>query len=85
MRVYDGPTLLVSYQIPEGKGHLVADERFIKALKEDPEQNRMKYRMPPKRRKGAAKTIGLMKPQYDIAVQGRDISVYDAAIGGYHE
>lgn len=85
MRVFDGPTLLASYRIPEGRGHLIADERFIKALKEDTEQRRMKYHTPPKRRKGAAKTIGLMEPQYDIAVQERDISVYDAAIGGLHE
>lgn len=85
VRVFDGASLVVSYQIPQDKGHLVADDRFIKALKADPEQNRMKYRLPPQRRKGAAKTIGIVKPGYDIAVYKRDISVYDAAIGGSHE
>ena len=85
VRVFDGASLLVTYQIPQGKGHLVADERFIKALKADPEQNRMKYRLPSLRHKGTAKTIGIVKPGYDIWVQKRDILVYDTVAGGSHE
>ncbi|MCL4469376.1 MAG: IS21 family transposase [Deltaproteobacteria bacterium] len=85
LRVFDGAELVVTYQIPQGRGHLIADERVIKALKADPVQNRMKYRTPPTSRKGTAKTIGIVAPGYDIAVYKRDISVYDAAIGGLHE
>jgi len=85
LRAFDGPELLVTYRIPEGKGHLVTDERFVRALREDPEQNRMKYRKPPKGRKGAARTIGLIKPGYFVPVQRRDIGEYAALEGGSHE
>ena len=85
LRVFGGPELLVTYRIPEGKGHLVADERFVRALREDSEQNRMKYRKPPRRRKGAARTIGLLGPRYRIPVQSRDIGEYAALTGGCHE
>lgn len=85
LRAFDGPELLITYRIPEGRGHLVADERFIKALKEDQEQNRMKYRKPPKGRKGAARTIGLVDSDYFVPVQRRDIGEYAALGGGCHE
>lgn len=86
LRAFDGAEMLVTYRIPEGRGHLIADERFKKALKEDPEQNRMKYRRPEYRGKGAARTIGLVDVEYHVPVQRRDIGVYDAmAGGGCHE
>jgi len=85
LRVFDGPELLITYRIPEGKGHLVADERFIRALREDQEQNRMKYRKPRRGRKGAARTIGLVNSGYSVPVQRRDIGEYAALTGGGHE
>lgn len=85
IRAYDGPELLVSYRIPEGKGRLVADRRFVEALKRDPKQNRMKYRTPPSRAKGAATTIGLVDEVCQIAVPIRDIAFYEALMGGFHE
>ncbi len=85
IRAYDGPELLVSYRIPEGRGHLVADKRFVEALKRDPEQNRMKYQTVPHRAKGAATTIGLEEEFSQIAVQIRDIALYEALAGGGHE
>jgi len=78
LRAFDGPELLVTYRISEGRGHLVADERFVRALKEDQEQNRMKYRKPPRGRKGAARTIGLVNPDYFVPVERRDIGEYAA-------
>jgi len=84
LRAYDGPDLLVSYRISEGRGHLVADRRFVEALKRDPEQNRMKYRTVP-RGKGAATTIGLVDEISQVAVPVRDIACYEALTGGGHE
>jgi hypothetical protein len=85
LRAFDGPELLVAYRIPEGRGHLVSDERFVRALREDQEQNRMKYRKPLKGRKGAARTIGLVNSDYFVPVQRRDIGEYAALTGGGHE
>jgi transposase len=53
--------LLISYLIPEGKGHFVQDERLYRALREDAEQIRRKYRwMDRAKGKGKAKrTLGI--------------------------
>jgi transposase len=85
LRAYDGAELLATYQVPEGKGNLLTDPRFVEALRRDPVQNRMKYRTFEGRKKGAA-TIGLMDEPLRLAVQVRDIGVYAAlAEGGRHE
>jgi len=82
MRIFSNDSLVVTYEIPEGKGHLVQDKRFYEALKKDHEMNRRKYRFG-SRKKGRAKyTIGLLKPPYDMDVEVRPIAIYDQAAGG---
>ncbi|MDY6971144.1 MAG: DDE-type integrase/transposase/recombinase [Thermodesulfobacteriota bacterium] len=42
MTIFSDDSLVVAYEIPEGKGHLVQDKRFYEALKKDHEMNRRK-------------------------------------------
>jgi transposase len=80
MRIFYNNCLVIAYDIPEGKGHLVQDKRFYEALKKDREMNRRKYRSG-RRMKGRAKyTISPSKPQYDMDVEVRPIFVYDQLV-----
>ena len=82
MRIFSDDSLVVTYEIPEGKGHLVQDKRFYEALKKDHEMNRRKYNHA-KRSKGRAKhTISPLKPPYDMDVEVRPVAIYDQAAGG---
>lgn len=77
MRIFYNDCLVVTYDIPEGKGHLVQDKRFYEALKKDREMNRRKYKTG-RRMKGRAKyTISPSKPQYAMDVQVRPLFIYD--------
>jgi transposase len=79
MRIFADDALVVTYEIPEGKGHLVQDKRFYEALKKDHEMNRRKYHHA-RRLKGRAKhTISPVKPPYDLDVEIRPIAIYDHA------
>jgi hypothetical protein len=81
MRIFYDDSLIVTYEIPEGKGHLVQDKRFYDALKKDHEMNRRKYGNA-RRRKGRAKyTISPLKPPYDMDVEIRPVAIYDHAAG----
>ena len=81
MRIFSDDSLVVTYEIPEGKGHLVQDKRFYEALRKDHEMNRRKYSHG-KRLKGRAKyTISPLKPAYDMDVEIRSIAIYDHAAG----
>jgi transposase len=81
MRIFSDDSLVVTYEIPEGKGHLVQDKRFYEALKQDHEMNRLKYHHT-RRPKGRAKhTISPLKPPYDMDVEIRPIAIYDHAAG----
>jgi transposase len=81
MRIFADDRLVVIYEIPEGKGHLVQDKRFYEALKKDRDMNRRKYNSG-KRHKGRAKhTISPSKPPYDIEVEIRPVAIYDHAVG----
>ena len=81
MRVFSDDSLIVTYEIPEGKGHLIQDTRFYEALRKDYEMNRRKYRHA-RRLKGRAKhTISPLKPPYDMDVEIRPIAIYDHAGG----
>ena len=81
MRIFYNDSLVVTYDIPEGKGHLVQDKRFYEALKKDREMNRRKYRSG-RRMKGRAKyTISPSKPQYAMDVEVRPIFIYDQLVG----
>lgn len=81
MRIFADDRLIVTYEIPGGKGHLVQDRRFYEALKQDREMNRRKYGQG-RRGKGRAKcTISPLKPLYDMDVEIRSPHVYDHLIG----
>ena len=76
MRIFDDDCLVVTYEIPEGKGHLIQDERFYEALKKDREMNRRKYGRSG-HVKARAKTISPFKPLYSMDVEVRPPSLYD--------
>lgn len=81
MRIFYNDSLIVTYSIPEGKGHLVQDKRFYEALRKDREMNKRKYKTG-RRRKGRAKyTISPSKPQYAMDVQVRPLFIYDQLVG----
>lgn len=81
MRIFANDRLVVTYEIPEGNGHLVQDKRFYEALKKDREMNRRKYGQT-RRGKGRARcTISPTKPLYDMDVEIRSSHVYDSLIG----
>jgi transposase len=81
MRIFADDALVVTYDIPEGKGHLIQDKGFYEALKKDHEMNRRKYSHA-RRPKGRAKhTISPLKPPYDLDVAIRPMAIYDHAAG----
>jgi len=81
MRIFDNDVLVVRYQIPEGKGHLVQDKKFYEALRADKEMNKRKYGNG-RRIKGRAKaTISPVKPRYAMDVEVRSPHIYDTAAG----
>jgi len=82
MRIFaEDYLIVVTYGIPEGKGPLVQDKRFYKALKRDREINRRKYGQV-RYGKGRAKcTISPLNPLYDMDVEIRSPHVYDFLIG----
>jgi hypothetical protein len=80
MRIFYNYCLVIAYDIPEGKGHLVQDKRFYEALKKDREMNRRKYRSG-RRMKGRANyTISPSKPQYAMDVEVRPLFIYDQLV-----
>jgi hypothetical protein len=81
MRIFSDHCLVVTYEIPEGKGHLIQDKRFYEALKKDHAMNRRKYNHA-RRLKGRAKqTISPLTPPYDMDVEIRPLAIYDHAAG----
>ena len=78
MRIFDDNRLVVAYIIPADKGNLVQDKRFYEDLKKDREMNARKYAQG-RRSKGRAKrTIGPLKPLYEMDVQIRPLTDYDS-------
>lgn len=72
LRVFEGDRLVVTYAIPEGKGHLVQEERFYAALRADREQSERKFgRSPQRRHKGRAihKTLSPSAPAHPLDVR----------------
>ena len=81
MRIFSDNSLVVTYEIAQGKGHLVQDKRFYEALKRDHEMNGRKYNRT-RRIKGRAKhTISPLKAPYDMDVEIRPMAIYDHAAG----
>ena len=79
VRIFDAATLVVTYAMPEGRGHLVQDPRFYQALREDQALNRRKYARGPKG-KGKA-TISPALPPHPVEVSRRSLAD-DDRIGG---
>ena len=81
MRIFEDDHLIVTYEIPEGKGHLVQNKRFYEALKMDCEMNRRKYGQGRLGKRRAKCTIRPLKPLYDMDVEIRSPPIYDHMIG----
>jgi len=80
MRVFDNHRLVVTYDIPEGKGHLIQKKRFYEALRKDREMNKRKYKSG-RRIKGRARhTISPNKPIYAMDVHVRPLFIYDQLV-----
>jgi len=85
MRIFANDSLIVTYEIPEGRGRLIQDKRFYEALKNDHAMNRRKYSHA-RRLKGRAKqTISPLKPPYDMDVEIRPLVIYDRAAGEVYQ
>ena len=80
LRVFDDNRLVVTYEIPEGKGLLVQDPKFYAALKADRELQARKFARGSVgkfcKRKGRAwkKTISPSKPMHPIDIKALDVS-----------
>jgi transposase len=69
--------LLISYHIPDGKGHFVEDKRFYQELKEDITQIRRKYHNRIFQKGKAKKTLGIVeRAAQTITVSVRSIDEY---------
>lgn len=77
MRIFLNDLLVVTYEMPSGKGHLVQEKRFYEALKKDREMNRRKYGNHGRRKGRARYTISPGKPKYDLDVEVRPVFIYD--------
>ena len=81
MRIFADNDLVVTYEIAQGKGHLIQDERFYEALKKDHAMNRLKYHHARRHKGRATHTISPLKPPYDMDVEIRPAAIYDHAAG----
>ncbi len=81
VRIFYDNLLVVTYTIPDDKGHLIQDLRFYAALKKDRRLNKLKYGNRSRVKGRAKRTISPKAPLYDMDVEVRPIHVYDHAIG----
>jgi len=81
MRIFNDDRLIVTYEIPEGTGHLVQDKRFYEALKKDRVMNQRKYNYGRRSKGRATYTISPLKPPYDMDVAVRPACIYDTVAG----
>ena len=80
MRIFDNDQMIAVYNIPSGKGQVIANPKFYQRLLQDKDQLHRKYRKP----YGKAKaTRGLVKQGMQYEVMRRDLSIYDDITGGY--
>jgi transposase len=76
VRIHADSKNLVSYKVPESKGHLIQDPRFYEALRKDDAMNRRKYRHERGGKGRAKKTISPLKMRYEMDVEVRPVGVY---------
>lgn len=81
LRIFFDDVLIVTYRIPEGKGHLVQDLRFYAELKQDRRLNDRKYGHGHRFKGRAKQTISPSAPLFDMDVEIRPIRIYDHAVG----
>jgi transposase len=77
IRIFNDCTHIVTYDIPKQKGQFVFEQKFIDALKNDREMNRIKYGRGIRCRKGRAATISPSIPVWAVDVETRSLNVYD--------
>ena len=77
IRMYHDSTHIVTYCIPEKKGQFLFEQRFVDALKNDREMNRIKYGRGIRCRKGRAVTISPSLPPWAVDVEIRSLNAYD--------
>jgi transposase len=77
IRIYHDSTHIVTYMIPEQKGQFLFEQRFVDALKNDREMNRIKYGRGIRCRKGRAVTISPSIPPWAVDVETRSLNIYD--------
>ena len=77
IRIYHDSTHIVTYCIPEQKGQFLFEQRFVDALKNDREMNRIKYGRGIRCRKGRAVTISPSIPPWAVDVETRSLNIYD--------
>ncbi len=77
LRVFSDATCVTTYDIPEGKGHLVQHPEYYEALKKDRELNQRKYGHASHRKGRAKHTISPSAPRYDMEVAARPVSDYE--------
>lgn len=81
MRVFHGDRLIVTYDIPVGKGNLVQKPYFYSQLKKDRDLNKRKYGNKSNVKGRAKKTISPKAPLYELDVEIRPMQIYDALVG----
>lgn len=75
LRIFADDLLVVTYTIPEGKGHLVQDKRFYQALQQDKALQERKFSRG-RGHKARAITLSPTKPKYPLEVEQRPLSEY---------
>lgn len=78
--IYQDEILLVSYQEPKEKGHLVQDPRFYEALKADKAQQKKKYYQ--EFQKGKARVPEMNLDLLFTPVEHRHLEHYQTLVGG---
>ena len=77
IRIFNDESHVVTYCIPEQKGQFLFEQRFVDALANDREMNRIKYGRGIRCRKGRAVTISPTIPGWAMDVEVRSLNVYD--------
>jgi transposase len=82
LRIFADERLVVSYEVPEGKGHLIQDPRFYEELRKDREMNKRKYSHGRIRKGRAKKTISPSRMLYEMDVEVRPLGSYSRIVEG---
>jgi len=81
LRIFCDDCFVVTYTIPEGRGHLVQNSQFYADLRRDHELNERKYARNQHKKGRARRTISPTKPLYEMDVAVRPVAVYAQITG----